>query len=199
MKICIISGSTRDKPESLRIAKLMSENYSSSDVEFTILDLSTKNIPFWHESIWDGNWEFATEWDHISRQLASSDAFIFVVPEWAGMAPPSVKNLFLLCSNYELFHKPSMIVGISSGQGGSYPIAELRMSSYKNTHALWIPDHVVIRDCEKFISFSGIEDKTFLEKRIDYVFSVLLEYAKRTSGLNDFFRSNGGENHLYGM
>ena len=48
-------------------------------------------------------------------------------------------NIFLLCGNGEFSHKPGLIVSVSSGNGGAYPIAELRSSSYKNTHIMWIP------------------------------------------------------------
>ena len=48
-----------------------------------------------------------------------------VSPEWNGMVPSMLTNFFLLCSNNELAHKPGLLVGVSSGTGGSYPVAEL--------------------------------------------------------------------------
>ena len=56
--------------------------------------------------------------------------FFFVVPEYGGMATPNSK-IFLVFNNGELFHKPGLIVSISSGNGGAYPVSELRSSSYK--------------------------------------------------------------------
>ena len=83
------------------------------------------NLKFWN-----------VEFGNISDSLSSSDGFIIVVPEYGGMATPNAKNFFLLFNNGELFHKPGLIISISSGTGGAYPISELRSSSYKNSHIL---------------------------------------------------------------
>ena len=40
-------------------------------------------------------------------------------------------------------HKPGLIVTVSAGLGGSYPVTELRISSHKNTRLCYIPDHVL--------------------------------------------------------
>ena len=76
----------------------------------------------------------------ISNKLASSDAFIVISPEWHGMAPAGLKNFFLMWGKGELAHKPALIITVSSGDGGSYPVAELRMSSYKNNRICFLPE-----------------------------------------------------------
>ena len=196
MKVCIVSGSNRAGSESARVSSQILEKYSSiENLTLSVLDLSKNNIPMWDESIWDGEWVYSKEWEVISAQLKEADAFVFVCPEWAGMVPPQVKNLFLVASDLEFFHKPSLIVGISSGQGGSYPVAELRVSSYKNTHITWIPEQVVIRECEKF----DINDGSFTANRLDFCVNVLLSYGKAMENLADDVINLGGESHLYGM
>ena len=65
-----------------------------------------------------------------------------ISPEWAGMAPAHLKNFLLMCDGGELAHKPAQLIGVSSGMGGAYPIAELRMSGYKNNFLMWLPDHM---------------------------------------------------------
>ena len=67
------------------------------------------------------------------------------------MAPAGLKNFFLLAGS-TLAHKPAMIVGVSSGRGGRYPIAELRSSSYKNTKVVYVPDHLYIDKCEDMLN-----------------------------------------------
>ena len=84
----------------------------------------------------------------MSKKLIKSQGFVLVVPEYGGMASPNSKNLFLLANNGEFFHKPGLIVSISSGLGGAYPISELRSSSYKNSHIMWIPENIIIRNVE---------------------------------------------------
>ena len=51
------------------------------------------NIPMWSEkkenlNFWDGKLK------KISSELLKSDGFIFVVPEYGGMATPNSKNFF---------------------------------------------------------------------------------------------------------
>ena len=36
-----------------------------------------------------------------------------------------IQKIFLVFNNGELFHKPGLIVSISSGNGGAYPVSEL--------------------------------------------------------------------------
>ena len=98
----------------------------------------------------DGKGVWGETWNSISENLSNADGFILVVPEYGGMATPAAKNIFLLSGNGEFAHKPGLIVSISSGNGGAYPIAELRSSSYKNTHIMWIPENIIIRNVEEF-------------------------------------------------
>ena len=95
------------------------------------------------------------------------------------MATPISKNFFLHCNKGELSHKPALVVSISSGNGGSYPISELRSSSYKNRHILWIPENIIIRNVEHFNPRNhGNLIPEWLDKRIDYVLNLLIEYSK---------------------
>lgn len=196
MKLLIISGSSRAESQSGRIARLIQKKYVDLDTEIDVLDLADAKIPMWSEDIWSGTWEFDAQWQVCRDQIDEADALVFVVPEWAGMAPPDVKNLLLLCGTGPVFHKAAMIVSVSSGMGGSYPIAELRMSGYKNNHILWIPDHVIIRGCAEFPDADG-ED--FASVRLDYVMEVLKQYSSRLSGIGQDLVSLGAADHEYGM
>lgn len=60
------------------------------------------------------------------------------------MVPATLKNFFLLCRT-ELVEKSGLIVSVSTGEGGTYPVAELRMSSDKNTHLWYIQEHLIVR------------------------------------------------------
>ena len=58
------------------------------------------------------------------------------------------QKIFLMCDG-EFFLQTRLIVSISSGIGGADPI-ELRSSSYKNSHILWIPENIIIRNVEQY-------------------------------------------------
>ena len=89
-------------------------------------------------------------------------------------------TIFLLhCNKGELSHNPALVISIRSGNGGSYPISELRSSSYKNRHILWIPENIIIRNVEHFNPGKhGNLIPEWLDKRIDYVLNLLIEYSK---------------------
>ena len=95
------------------------------------------------------------------------------------MATPNAKNFFLICGEGELSHKPGLLVSISSGNGGAYPISELRSSSYKNTHIMWIPENIIIRNVGQFSPGKhGELIPEWLDSRINYALDLILEYSK---------------------
>lgn len=185
MNISIISSSHRINSESQRISEIFEVQLKKKNKLFNIFNLNLKkiNLPLWDES---PNIELSKKWKNVSKKLISSDIFIYIVPEYGGMASPVGKNFFLYCNNGELTHKPGLIVSISSGNGGAYPISELRSSSYKNRHIMWIPENIIIRNVEQFCPGEhGPLIPKWLDKRIDYVFSLLIRYGECLRPIQD--------------
>lgn len=205
MKISLISGSHRTRSESGRIARYVKgvlETECSRAVEAVILDLGQTPLPLWDEGVESMTPVWQTVWAPISKTLAQSDAIVVVTPEWNGMAPAALKNLFLLCSRDELAHKAGLIVAVSSNsEGGSYPVAELRMSSYKNTRLCYIPEHVIIAGVKDMFCKPGAPSskrEVYVHKRLLYALELLLVYAQslrlvRESGVAD------SKTYPYGM
>ena len=186
MKISIISASHRINSQSKRISDLLHNNLLSikSGLEISSLDLADSSLPLWSPDKKNGKGIWGEEWNLISNDLNKSEGFILVVPEYGGMATPAAKNIFLLCDKGEFSHKPGLIVSISSGNGGAYPIAELRSSSYKNTHIMWIPENIIIRNVEQFNpGANGDNIPEWLDNRIDYVLKLFLAYASNMKPL----------------
>ena len=180
MRISIISASHRTNSQSKRISYLLHNNLLNINpgLEIFSLDLADSSLPLWSPDKKKGMGVWGETWISISKNLDNSDGFILVVPEYGGMATPSAKNIFLLCGNGEFSHKPGLIVSISSGNGGAYPIAELRSSSYKNTHIMWIPENIIIRNVNEFNPGShGKNIPDWLDDRIDYALNMLIAYA----------------------
>ena len=180
MKISIISASHRTNSQSKKISGFIQDNLRQIDskLDVKILDLADAALPLWSPQKKDGKGIWGETWNSISSNLEESDGFILVVPEYGGMATPVAKNIFLLCGNGEFAHKPGLIVSISSGNGGAYPISELRSSSYKNTHIMWIPENIIIRNVEEFNPGAHSENiPNWLDDRIDYVLKLFLTYA----------------------
>ena len=180
MKISIISASHRKESESERIANFIGSKIKSNKPSINLfnLDLSVSNLPLWSPDKKNGSGIWGEKWKNISNELKQSDGFIFVVPEYGGMATPNSKNIFLLCGDGELAHKPGLIVSVSSGNGGAYPIADLRSFSYKNTHIMWIPENIIIRNVQEYNPGNhGSSIPEWLDNRIDYTLEILLAYS----------------------
>lgn len=193
MKISIIAGSQQADSNSLKIAHFMAEQLRTLAVaeEAYILDLASQDLPLWEPSIWSGDPEWKARLEPIAGELKSSDAFIVIAPEYHGMVPATLKNFFLMWGNGELAHKPALLTAVSSSVGGAYPIAEMRMSSYKNNRIAYMPEHLIIRNSGQVLNseVNGAEDES-IRARIDYCLALLNEYAKahrqiRASGVVD--------------
>lgn len=156
-------------------------------------------MPLWDETHGGAPTEI---WQPISRELNAADALVVISPEWSGMATPGVKNFLLNCSAAEVGHKPALIVTVSAGRGGSYPVAELRMSGAKNNRLAWLPEHVIVQHVETVMNLPdgspeiGKEDTT-IRARLRYGLRLLGAYAMalkqvRGSGLIDHQKFRNG-------
>ena len=181
MKISIISTSHRLSSQSKKISTFLCNDLLNIDskLDTFLLDLAEVSLPLWSPDKKNGKGVWGETWSSISDNFKKSEGFILVVPEYGGMATPAAKNIFLLCGDGEFAHKPGLIVSVSSGNGGSYPISELRSSSYKNTHLMWIPENIIIRNVEQFSPGNqGKDIPDWIEGRLDYSLELLLAYGK---------------------
>jgi NAD(P)H-dependent FMN reductase len=181
MKISLISTSHQQNSESSRVRKIFEKQIikQKKDLNTFDLDFSEEDFYFWYSDNKNKNTVWKEKWQKISEELKNSQGFVFVVPEYGGMATPIAKNFFLICNKGELAHKPGLIVSISSGNGGAYPVSELRSSSYKNTHIMWIPEQIIIRNVEQFQPGEhGLLIPAWMDKRIHYTLDLLIAYAE---------------------
>jgi len=184
MKIGIISGSHREDAQSDKVAgyidhRLDRESWCESTWRFS---LAGNPLPFWDEGIFSGDPAWQARLSPLSEALHSCDGFVIVTPEWHGMVPSGLKNFFLLwTAGGELAHKPALIVSVSAAQNGAYPIAELRMSSYKNNRICYLPEHLIVRQVAKVFNSDPADNDTAvhdaIDKRLGYCLGVLGTYA----------------------
>jgi NAD(P)H-dependent FMN reductase len=183
MKIGIISGSHRKNSQSLKVARAAERRLLDQQLcqQTYVYDLGENPLPLWDESIWAGDPAWQQRLEPIGRELASCDGFIVVSPEWHGMAPAGLKNFFLMWGNGELAHKPALLVSVSASSGGAYPIAELRMSSYKNNRICFLPEHLIVRNVSKVLNIESADNDSkehdYISARLDYCLRLLGSYA----------------------
>lgn len=182
MNITLVSGSHRPNSQSTKIAHYMARKLASMAQcdNADVLELADNPLPLWEETIWASDPEWQKRLAPLSAQLSASDAFVIVSPEWHGMAPAGLKNFFLMWGGGELAHKPALLVSVSAGEGGAYPIAELRMSSYKNNRICYMPEHLIVRHVSDVFNADSNDDEAqaYLEPRMDYCLQQLLCYGQ---------------------
>lgn len=203
MKISIISGSHRNPSQSEKIGRYIETLLKNefSDVEPFLYSLADNPLPLWDQSIWESDEEWMKRLAPLKEQFSNSDALVIISPEWHGQVPAGLKNFFLMFNRFEFGHKPAFIVSVSSGSGGTYPIAELRMSSYKNNRLCYIPEHLIIRDVESVFNDDAEDNDEksdgYYKERLKWCLEILQGYGKalkqmrnETAVHNDKF-SNG--------
>ncbi|MFP4402401.1 MAG: NAD(P)H-dependent oxidoreductase [Candidatus Nanoarchaeia archaeon] len=190
MKIGIIIGSHRNESQSSKVGayieKELHKLYSNTASTYT-LDLRNNPLPMWSEEKWQAGSEIQELWKPYSDELISCDGFIIISPEWGGMVPSGLKNFFLLCDGQELAHKPALIVSVSAGINGVYPISELRQSSYKNTFISYLPSHVIVRnvgDVLNEVEAIGERDES-IRARIKYELNIFSHYLSAYQSIRE--------------
>ncbi len=178
MKFVIISGSQRPQSQSAKLAGEICGRLQQ-EYECDIVDLGERPLPFLDFSPNDSDKAYLAE---LGATLSNCDALVVISPEWHGMATAALKNFFLHFSGGQLAHKPALLVAVSSGDGGAYPIAELRSSSYKNSRICYLPEHLIVRHVESVFNSNAADNnetsQQYLSERLDYALAVLTSYSE---------------------
>lgn len=177
LNIALVAGSSRNNSQSGKVARVLRQRLiemgQTTQDTSSIIDLGLAPLPLWPA-------EDAGPWSMYQQQLAAADAVVIIAPEWNGMACPAIKNFFIYASKAELAHKPGLLVGVSSGIGGAYPISELRASGYKNCRIAYLPEHLIVRQVEAVMNEGPAagEDDLRIRARADYALDILGKYAE---------------------
>lgn len=177
LNIALVAGSGRSNSQSGKVARFIRQRLiqleHSTEAHSSLIDLCQAPLPLWPS-------DESGPWEQYRTQLQAADALVIISPEWNGMACPAIKNFFIYASKAELAHKPALLVGVSSGIGGAYPISELRASSYKNCRLCYLPEHLIVRRVEQVLNGPQAldEDDQRLRARLDYDLGILAKYAK---------------------
>ena len=202
MKLLIISASQRIASQSAKVAQYIARQ----DQGFTSVshfELCRFNLPFW-----DGDSETkslnGSGFETLNQQVKHADALVLITPEWGGMASPLLKNFLLMIDGQNTAHKPALLVAVSSGISGAYPIAELKMNALKNNKIVPIPDHLIIRNVQQVLDSDlpvNPRDED-LRSRIDYSLYMLHQYSGALLSIRDAHNNRAypkQQEYAYGM
>jgi NAD(P)H-dependent FMN reductase len=191
MKTIFIVGSHRKESQSLKVAKWLAHEtqQKAESYETDIIDLAAENLPMWDQAAWNKDSDLTKLIKPYQERVAAADAIVLIAPEWGGMVPAALKNFLLYISAAQAAHKPALIVGVSSGRGGTYPISELRMSGYKNNHMTYIPEHLIVQHVEAVMNEpaldAGESADQYIKNRASYTLGVLMAYSKSLKDMRD--------------
>jgi azobenzene reductase len=197
MRITVVSGSMRNNSQSLNVAKHLVRVIEGLGAQAELLDLNISILPLYNHDLSDDTRKI---WDSIEEGFKISDGFVLVSPEWDGMFSAGLHNLFNYVAsaskNNTMAHKPVSLVGVSSGMGGAYPIAQLRMTGPKNTHYVVIPENLRFAKVKEVLIDGEIVVEG-LRDRVYYAMKMLLEYAEalgqiRNNGTIDYEHFSSG-------
>jgi len=170
-RIFIVSGSHSPESQSSRFAEYIKSRLNvlriSAPDTVCVHDLGSEPLPLWQNgSVYSR-----------ADEVVQADAVILISPEWHGMATPALKNWFLYMESGWLSHKPVLLCGVSGGNGGLYPVLELRSFSFKNFRPNYIPEHLVVKNVESVVCLREVsDDVSKVRRRIDYVLMTLRAY-----------------------
>ncbi|RYV02334.1 NADPH-dependent oxidoreductase [Shewanella sp. OPT22] len=197
MNLVIVSASHRAESQSFNVGEYLKFNAKQFE-SISHIELAMLNLPFW-----DGTSDKGESWAQVKSSLEEADAIIAITPEWNGMASPLLKNFLMMCDLDMTDNKPIMYVAVSSGIGGTYPIAELKMDGGKNNGLIPISEHLIIRGVEGFLNpeIESSHEKQ-LRLRIEYSLEMLARFSEALSNLRVNLKSNPIKNRQlfsYGM
>lgn len=191
MNITIISGSHRNPSQSEKIARYIETLFQDQydDVNAQVISLGDNPIPLWEEAIWNGDESWNERLAPLKQQLNDSDALVVISPEYHGQVPAGLKNFFLMFNRFELGHKPAYIVSVSAGPGGTYPISELRTSSYKNNRLCYIPEHLIVRNVESVFNADDADNDadsdSYYKERLKWGLDILVGYGEALKAMRE--------------
>ena len=178
MNVVIISASHRLESNSEKIATYCQTTLNTMypQINSQVVSLSQNPLPLWQDPLSD---QGQKTWDQYQKKLLDCHALVVVTPEWHGMTPAGLKNFFLHASKQHLGHKPALLIGVSSGVGGCYPLAELRSSSYKNNRICYLPEQLIVRDADHVFNQPEAVSKQdqSLRDRLKQCLTLLKDYA----------------------
>jgi chromate reductase len=172
--ILVLSGTNRPASNTLKIAKLVLEQYRQQKLEAELYDLADMSPAVFLPTVYASK---PPEFAAIQQQVLDSAGLHVITPEYNGSFPGILKYFIDLLKFPQSFdRKPVAFVGISDGAfGGLRPVEQLQMVfGYRNAHVY--PDRVFIAGIKHKLDAQGMLNDPALAERL----------AKQTHGFARF-------------
>lgn len=181
--IVIISGGHRPTGNSPRIARHVEKELQKRGHSTYVLDLAQTHLPLWDEGMWgvEGLKDKWSVWEPHRAEIAKAEGLVLIAPEYHGNVPSALINVLMLLGNgTDAAHKPTLLVGVSSGTGGAYVIQQLRGNGSKNNRMLFLPEHLLVRDADNMFAANAKPEhkkaSDYLQSRLEWALTQLEDY-----------------------
>lgn len=127
-KISLISGSSRQGNESIKVARYLNDLLTAtSQVEIQFIDVGSLQLPGMEQRL--GQWENPPQnLVEANEHIQESDCILIVAPEYKNSLPGTLKNFFDYLPGGVFRYKAIGIATVSSGAfGGINCLAQLRL------------------------------------------------------------------------
>jgi chromate reductase, NAD(P)H dehydrogenase (quinone) len=136
--ITIVSGTNRPESVTRTVVDFYASLLKKRSLDYQVLDISKLPHDFILTALYHNTGK-NEEFNKLSRMIAQSDKFVFIVPEYNGSFPGVLKAFIDgLDYPYTFKNKKAALVGISSGmQGGLLALSHLSdIFNYLGMHVL---------------------------------------------------------------
>ena len=116
----IVKGLIKEKSGEIKLPIITNQKEYSALTQYRLLGIFNQNSLILASPLTGRKHQIRKHFSIIGHPIIGDDKF----------GTKDCKNFFLHCNKGELSHKPALLVSISSGNGGSYPISELRSSNF---------------------------------------------------------------------
>jgi chromate reductase, NAD(P)H dehydrogenase (quinone) len=179
MRIEIISGSTREKSITHRLALHLKKELASTEHDVDIIDVREHCLPLL-DSVYTSVEAAPGEHKELARRMFAADAFILVSPEYNGSYSANMKNLV---DHFPKQHHKVFAIATASPGGLGGVRAALQLQSYIFAlFGIGSPYMLVTPQVEtKFDAEGNLIDSSF-KKAVDTFISEFLWLAERVVG-----------------
>ncbi|MFN3604693.1 MAG: NAD(P)H-dependent oxidoreductase [Leptonema sp. (in: bacteria)] len=190
MKVTIISGSSRENSNSLRVAKAL-ENLLKEIHNTTIIDFRDCDIPPIGRNDLKKN-ELSQFQSHFVNFLEISELIFFCIPEYNWTTNPEIINALHQMGREEFKdcfeNKVFSIVGVSSGRGGRRPAIELsillnKIISFNKflgiVSPLILESHETDKNLDSYGNFLNPVTKEKFKEYLNYTLKITKKWHNR--------------------
>lgn len=143
MKLAIVSGSTRNRSTSNKVAESILQLASNSTYfsQISLIDFSKLSLPIWDSGLKKEFSLWQSEWESTADAMRTADAVIIISPEWE---EESLDNFYTFSRYTQIPAIPCIVLRISSDCRGAYSAVDLAMNNFAQNSTYLILEHLIV-------------------------------------------------------